>query len=90
MQNLINELEDKIKGLIERLEDVEKWRKGIKILADQSKKPHKCPVCDFTGAIELERMDEISRFSSNEIMKTDDGRYFIFCRSCEGKGIVWG
>lgn len=54
----------------------------------RGKIPHKCPVCDFSGAIQLESMEEITRFK--DVMKTDDGRYFIWCKSCEGKGIVWG
>lgn len=82
-------MEDKIKLLEERLNVVEQWKKVAKVLCDQSKKPHKCPVCDFSGAIQLESIEEVIRFK-DEIINTDDGKNFISCRSCEGKGIVWG
>lgn len=42
-------MDDKIKKLEERLEEVEKWKKTAKILCDQSKKPHACPLCKGTG-----------------------------------------
>lgn len=76
-------MEEKIKSLEERLSILELRQ------LDHSKKPHKCPVCDFSGAIQLESMEEVIRFKG-EIMNTDDGKSFISCRSCEGKGIVWG
>lgn len=53
------------------------------------KHPHKCPVCDFSGAIMLETIKEITRFSS-VVLNTNDGRSFIWCTSCKGEGIVWG
>jgi hypothetical protein len=51
-------------------------------------KPHKCPNCDFSGTIQLDSLEELSRFDSH--MKTADGRFFIWCIACDGKGIVWG
>jgi hypothetical protein len=58
------------------------------VLRKDKLSPHKCPACDFSGAIQLESMEEIARFK-DKVMVTD-GRHFIWCRSCEGKGIVWG
>ncbi len=34
------------KELEKEINEISKWRKDIKILTDQSKKPHECPVCD--------------------------------------------
>lgn len=39
-------LQRQVDEIVERLNDIENWRKGIKILADQSQKPHECPVCN--------------------------------------------
>ena len=49
MKDELKKIENDIKVLRETIDDLSKWRKGIKILCDQSKKPHKCPVCDGYG-----------------------------------------
>lgn len=36
---------DQLIQIEKRLEEIEKWKKTAKILCDQSKKPHACPVC---------------------------------------------
>lgn len=40
-----------IKKIEERLECVEQWKKTAKILCDQFKKPHKCPLCNGHGKL---------------------------------------
>lgn len=74
-------LRETIKGLEARLEPVERWKKTAKVLCDQSKKPHKCPVCFGDGGWNL---------ISAEEMQNNDGKIFKTCKSCEGKGILWG
>lgn len=69
---------------------VDKWEEYfVSNIEKKNRKPHKCPVCDFSGAIQLESAEEYNRFK-DEMNKTADGRYFIWCKSCEGSGIVWG
>ena len=65
--------------LLEDMQDMAKWRKSIKILTDQSKKPNKCPVCNGKGSL-------------NNFKPIHAGVNMIcmLCHSCEGKGIVWG
>lgn len=65
--------------LQEDMQEIAKWRKGIKILTDQSKKPNKCPICNGKGNL-------------NNFKPIHAGVNMIcmLCHSCEGKGIVWG
>lgn len=43
-------IQRQIFDIVDRLNEINNWRKGIKILADQSAKPFKCPVCGGLGA----------------------------------------
>jgi DNA repair exonuclease SbcCD ATPase subunit len=45
------------------------------------KKPHKCPVCYGNGEWELTSIEEVIQ---------NGGSKHLFCKPCEGKGIVWG
>lgn len=72
----INVLRETISHLERRLAEVEKWKKTAKILCDQSKKPHKCPVCEGKGSIKTEVEPKTLKFE--------------LCQPCEGKGILWG
>ena len=82
----IDELETQVKEL-NRYQDVTHAQHRLFV---NRKLPHKCPSCDLTGAIMIENMEEAARFDSNVVMKTNDGRLFIWCKSCKGEGIVWG
>lgn len=46
-------LRETVTVLQQKLEVIEKWKKTAKILCDQSKKPHKCPVCEGLGKATL-------------------------------------
>lgn len=74
----ITVLERSFKELEERLYQVEQWKKTAKILCDQSKKPHKCPIC------------EGKRLDLNNPISGSGGLQWHNCSVCEGKGIVWG
>lgn len=78
IERVVDILAKSIGHLQEDIGDIAKWRKGIRILTDQSKKPSKCPICMGDGRLENK--------------KTSMGVTTIFrqCHSCEGKGIVWG
>lgn len=60
-----------------------------KVLEQMGKKPYKCPNCDFSGALQLESVEEVVRFGK-DVMHTSDGKPFIWCIACKGNGIVWG
>ena len=72
----IDSLKKELKKLEELLKPVLEWKKTAKILCDQSKKPHKCPVCESKG-VEFDRLNRDEGFNKK-------------CNSCEGKGIIWG
>jgi DnaJ-class molecular chaperone len=57
--------------------------------AYHSKKPHKCPVCLGSGAIQLETLDEVQKWNVTK-MCTADGTWFFWCKSCKGEGFIWG
>lgn len=48
----IKKIQKDILVLRETIDEINKWKKSVKILCDQSKKPHKCPVCDGYGTRE--------------------------------------
>jgi len=81
----ITVLERSFKELEERLYQVEQWKKTAKILCDQSKKPHKCPVCNGIGTVLTKAakvdFDGMLRAGLETIKR---------CDACEGKGILWG
>jgi hypothetical protein len=70
------QLEDRIIKLEENIQGVEK------VLT------HKCTNCGGSGAIHLDKSEENYKFY-NVRMCTSDGKWFIWCNTCEGKGIVW-
>lgn len=45
------------------------------------KRPHTCPVCNGTGELELQSIEETIN---------NDNKRFKTCHSCEGKGVLWG
>lgn len=80
-------LKDRIVDLEDRMQKMENWKKIAKVLCDQSKKPHKCPLCDGLGEIRFYSFQDASRFGC----RTDAlGNFIKNCSACEGKGIVWG
>jgi hypothetical protein len=46
-------------------------------LRESDKKPHRCPICDGRGFYE-------------SMVPKEPGRLDFTCKTCEGKGIVWG
>jgi hypothetical protein len=84
-----------INGCVDRIGELERTVKAIKesynnLCASSMKRiPYKCPICDGTGALQLETEEELNRFCKSR-MRTDDNKWFIWCKSCEGKGILWG
>ncbi len=66
-------LQRQIFDIVDRLNDIDKWRKNIKILANQSDKtqPYKCPVCDGKGTW----------------FDAPSTEYSCYC--CNAKGIIW-
>lgn len=87
MNEEIRVLRETVDSLQKRLEVVEAWKKAAKILCDQSKKPHKCPVCNGESKIQITH-GIIEAFEKRIIDSA--GRHFKLCGTCEGKGIVWG
>lgn len=47
-------------------------------------RPHKCPVCDGVGNITKEIHPKLAEFERLPTCLS------IACKSCDGKGIVWG
>ena len=79
-QDYIKELKERMKKLEKDFEskldiDYKKWCQYFNEV-NSKKTPHKCPVCDGSG-----------RYRLATAQRVDD---VIDCRSCEGKGIVWG
>lgn len=72
-----------------RLTEIEQHFSGDYQLVATKVSPYKCPVCHGSGAIHLENEDELNRYCKQR-MRTDDNKWFIWCKSCEGKGILWG
>ncbi len=96
--DLVNEHNEKIKELEKRINEVLKISVKdycvlendiIKLQLGNNKKPHKCPVCGGSGALELESIEECNKYK-NKFNTYDNGKPFIWCKSCEGKGILWG
>jgi hypothetical protein len=86
---------DKNKKISARVDEIEGLINAIKeyynSLCAQSlkKEPYNCPVCGGSGAMELESIEECNKYK--QIFKRhDNGKPFIWCASCDGKGIVWG
>jgi DnaJ-class molecular chaperone len=77
-----NELEERNKKITNQLSQMNISLNYI--LSDlevgyRNKKPHKCPVCDGAG---------MTNCLTNSFIKYDEKN--VICKSCEGKGIVWG
>lgn len=70
----------------ERLDEIDEFNK-LQTRYNNLSKPFKCPVCDGSGKIQIP-----TPFHSNANQVSSDalGRYFIQCKTCEGKRIVWG
>lgn len=90
MTEKVKLLEQQISDLQKRLEPIEQWKKTAKILCDQSKKPHKCPVCDGKGKIYIDPSRQLSGIEAMFAKKDVNGLSFEDCRPCEAKGILWG
>lgn len=60
-----------------KIGDLDKWRvpADYSLLPVNYNKPHKCPICDGSGGTK----HPLTGFLAASV-----------CRSCEGKGIVWG
>lgn len=78
-EQIMDALGKSIGHIQEDIGEIARWRKGIRILTDQSKKPSKCPVCNGRGTL-------------NNFKPIHEGinQIYMPCHSCEGKGIVWG
>ncbi len=80
----IAELESKLEDIIPRVWSSEqKGCVAIDYIENngkfKNKTPHKCPVCDGSGKVK----EKLSSFVNGKEILCD-------CKSCEGKGIVWG
>jgi len=89
----LNELEKELKctqdALTDRNTEFFDLRDEVrKIMQGYNPKPHKCPNCNFLGAIEFESAEEASQYGT--VMQPNGGKLFTWCKACEGKGIVWG
>lgn len=74
---------------LERLSDLEE---RINLIGQQyksitSNKPYKCPACAGKGKTQV-ITNVIEPFETRII--DSQGRHFIECKTCTGKGIVWG
>lgn len=51
---------------------------------DKDRKPHACPICGGNGKVPRGFYDQTSGIWSTSYCTPET------CRSCDGKGIVWG
>lgn len=87
--------------IVKRIDDIEAQLKRINVEFEKiavaisfssGKMPHKCPICEGKGKFRIEPKYSIS----SDGMQVSDQRERVFspveynCKSCEGKGIVWG
>lgn len=79
----ISDLENKLKEL-ERFQDITDSQYKMLI---KNKKPHKCPVCYGEGKNQTQ--SAVCEPFEKRIIDSL-GRHFTECKSCDGKGIVWG
>lgn len=88
--------------LLNRIEDLEdemqRQRKQINILTSiveklegkqiQEKEPHKCPICGGEG--KYFTLKYLHSFEFGAVQRDQSGRPYIMCKTCQGKGILWG
>ena len=53
-----------------------KYKEGKPMIEPVGKRPHKCPICEGTGKVQVAG-------NTTAILTTA-------CHGCDGKGIVWG
>lgn len=71
----VDEIDETLKAWNEDFEYLDSLKLNKRIKKLESRKPHKCPVCDGKGYCH-----------SSGINIASGGQ----CQSCQGKGIVWG
>lgn len=79
IKNIEKEIDERINELSEKLNNLISMPNIA--WAKYNKTPHKCPVCDGSRNSRGRYFDEFLRAG----MET-----FIECKSCDGKGILWG
>lgn len=88
MQVRIYEIEN---GLIKRIGIL---GEALHTLSEENnalrKKPHKCPVCHGEIKILIDPVTPMSGIQAMFGKRDENGMYYKDCKSCDGKGIVWG
>lgn len=70
----LNSLNELYKELWVKVQEIMDWKKKVKILCDQSRKPNKCPSCDGHGEY--------------IVCYPNKGYRDCKCKSCDGKGYI--
>jgi hypothetical protein len=74
-----------LKGAMDRIDD---RLKELEV-KNKNKIPHKCPICNGNGKIEVFPRIPVHHVLSSFI-RDAEGRFYNECESCQGNGILWG
>ena len=82
----INRLDTIISSLVDKIADIANY------CYKEKKTPHKCPVCEGIGSNKPELRATMQSMSIDGVQcKAGESVFFkASCRSCEGKGVLWG
>ncbi len=90
----INEIDEFKKDLIDQLAKtnfkLERLRSDCKqVIEKNNDRPHRCPICNGDGIVFTEFKSRSTIRLSGKYKMDEEGRTYMECEPCNGKGILW-